>query len=175
VEIAQVGDPIVHTPKVDTHPTTWDHPPFILPIPKPLIDLYQIGNDAIRIAQQDALHTVQQLLHSNQVTTEQIDLAATMVVEAIDGYHELAQTIWPMAHPPTSDETTKLHHHHKIRHKTTKTHHTTQKHAQQLAPQIKKQCNNRYRPKTHKTNPNTSKRSTKTPRHSQPRGHPDLM
>ncbi len=58
-EISQVGDPIAHTLKVDTHPTTRDHPPFILPIPKPLIDLYQRGNDTIRIAQQGALHTVQ--------------------------------------------------------------------------------------------------------------------
>jgi len=30
-------------------------------------------------------------------------------VEAIDGYHQLTQTIWPMAQPPTIDTTTKLH------------------------------------------------------------------
>ena len=53
--LAQVGDPILHTHMVDTYTTTRDHPLFTLPIPKPLIDLYQLGNDAIRIAQQDAL------------------------------------------------------------------------------------------------------------------------
>ena len=39
-EIPQIEDPTSHTSKVDTHPATRDHPPFNIPIPKPLIDLY---------------------------------------------------------------------------------------------------------------------------------------
>jgi hypothetical protein len=38
-EIPQIGDLTPVPPMVDTYPTTRDHPPFILPIPKPLIDL----------------------------------------------------------------------------------------------------------------------------------------
>ena len=60
---------------VDTHPTTRDHPPpFNLKIPKPLIDLYQLGNDTIRIAQQEVLLTIEKLLDSAKVTTDQIDI-----------------------------------------------------------------------------------------------------
>ena len=93
-EIAQIGDPTLPTPMADNYPTTRDYLPFTLASPS---YLYQLGNDAIRIAQQDALHTIQQLLNSSQATTEQIDIAAKMVVETIDGYHQLAQKIWPMA------------------------------------------------------------------------------
>jgi hypothetical protein len=93
----------------DTYPTTRDHPPCILPIPKPLIDLYQLGNYTTRIAQQEALLTIQQLNDSEQVTTNQIDIAAKLVVEAIDKYHHLAQTIWPMAQPPPRDTSIQLH------------------------------------------------------------------
>jgi hypothetical protein len=76
---------------VDTYPTTRDHPPFHHLIPKPLIDLYQLGNDDTRLAQQEALLTIQQLFDSDQVTTTQIDRAAKLVVDVIDGYHLLAQ------------------------------------------------------------------------------------
>jgi hypothetical protein len=94
---------------VDTYPTTRDHPPFIIPIPKPLIDLYQLGNETARTAQEETLLTIQQLTASEQVTTDQIDIAANMAVETIDSYHRLAQTIWPMAQPPPRDTNTKLH------------------------------------------------------------------
>ena len=73
-EIPQIGDPTSHTSTVDTHPTTRDPPPFNLPIPKPLIDLYQLGNDTIRIAQQEVLLTIEKLLDSAKVTTDQIDI-----------------------------------------------------------------------------------------------------
>ena len=112
----QIGDPISHPPSVDTYPTTRDHPPFQLPISKPLIDLYQLGNDGTRITQQKALLTIQQLLASDQITTTQIDRAVQLVVGVIDSYHFLAQKIWPMAQPPENDTTTKLHPHHIIRH-----------------------------------------------------------
>ena len=91
------------------YPTTRDHLPFHLPIPKPLIDLYQLGNEDTRLTQQGALLTTQQLLDSGQVTTDQIDRAAKLVVDTIDGYHLLAQKIWPVAQPPTNDTTTNLH------------------------------------------------------------------
>ncbi len=84
-------------------------PPFILPKPKPLIDLYQLGNETTRTAQEKTLLTFQQLTDSEQTTTDQIDIAAKMVVETIDSYHRLAQTIWPMAQPSPRDTNTKLH------------------------------------------------------------------
>ncbi len=84
-EIPQIEDPISHLPSLDTYPTMRDHPPANLPIPKPLIYLYQLGNDNTRIAQQEALFTIQQFLDSNQVTTNQLDRAAKLAVEAIDG------------------------------------------------------------------------------------------
>jgi hypothetical protein len=84
-------------------------PPFNLPIPKPLIDLFQLGIDNTRIAQKEALLTIQQLLDSYHVTTDQIDIAAKLILEAIDGYHLLSQTIWQMAQPPTRDTSIKLH------------------------------------------------------------------
>ena len=59
-EILQIGDPISNTSSVDTYSATPDHPPFNLPIPKLLIDLYQLGNDNARIAQEEALLTIQQ-------------------------------------------------------------------------------------------------------------------
>jgi hypothetical protein len=95
---------------VDTYPTTRDHPPFILPIPKPLIDLYHLGNETTRTAQEETLLTIQQLTTSEKVTTDQIDIAAKIVVETINSYHRLAQKIWPMAQPPPRDTNTKLHH-----------------------------------------------------------------
>jgi hypothetical protein len=65
VEISQIGDPTPHILKVDTYPTTRDLPPFNLPIPKPLIDLYQLRNDTTPIAQQEALLTIRELLNSD--------------------------------------------------------------------------------------------------------------
>jgi hypothetical protein len=108
-EIPQIGDLAPVPPSMETYPTTRDHPPFILPIPKPLIDLYQLGNETTRTAQNDTLFTIQQLTTSERVKTDQIDIAAKMVVETIDAYHQLAQTIWPMARPTSRDTTTNLH------------------------------------------------------------------
>jgi len=89
-EIPQIGDPNP-PPSVDTYTAKRDHPPFHLPIPKPLIDLYQLGSEDTRITQQEALLTPQQFLYSDQVTTAQIDRAAKLVVDTIYGYHLLAQ------------------------------------------------------------------------------------
>ena len=109
VEIPQIGDLAPYPSTADTYPTTRDHPPFILPTPKPLIDLYQLGNDTTRTAQEETLLTIQQLTAAEHITTDQIDIAAKMVVATIDSYHRLAQTIWPMAQPPQHNTSTKLH------------------------------------------------------------------
>jgi hypothetical protein len=108
-EISQIGDANFHPLLVDPYPTRRDHPPFVLSIPKPLTDLYQLGNGDTRTSQQEAIFSIQQLLGPEQVTTDQINKAPKLVVKAIDGYHLLAQTIWPIAQPPISETSTKLH------------------------------------------------------------------
>ncbi len=79
-EIPLIGDLTPDPHMADTYPTTRDHPPFIIPIPKPLIDLYQLGNATTRTTQEETLLTIQQLTDSEQVTTDQIDIAAKMIV-----------------------------------------------------------------------------------------------
>ena len=71
-EIPQIGDPCFRSSSVDTYPTTRDHPPFILPILKLRIDLYQTGTDNTRASQQEALLTIQKLLGSDKITTDQL-------------------------------------------------------------------------------------------------------
>jgi hypothetical protein len=90
-EVPQIGDLVPALPIMDTYPATRDHPPFILPIPKPLIDLYHLGNETTRTTHKETLFTIQQLTASEEVTTDQIDIAAKMVVETMDTYHLLAQ------------------------------------------------------------------------------------
>ena len=87
-EMPQIRDPSLHT---TTFPTTRDHPPFILPIPKRLIDLYQLREHNTRTTQQETLLTLHQLFNSDQVTTDKIDKAAKLVVDTIDGYNLLAK------------------------------------------------------------------------------------
>ena len=106
-EIPQIGDLAPAPLTMDTYPTTRDYPSFILPIPKPLIDLYQLGNETTRTAHKETLLTIQQLTASKRVTTDQIDIAAKIVVETIDTYHLIAQQIW--IQPPSQATTTKLH------------------------------------------------------------------
>ena len=65
----------------DTYPATRDHPPVILPIPKPHIDLYKLGDDTTRTAQEETLLTIQQLTDPEHATTDQIDIAAKMAVK----------------------------------------------------------------------------------------------
>ena len=64
-EKPQIGDLAPHPPHGGHVPHhARPPPPFILPIPKPLIDLYQLGNDATRTAQEETLLTIQQLTDS---------------------------------------------------------------------------------------------------------------
>jgi hypothetical protein len=111
--IPQIGYPNPHTSSTPTFPTTRDHPPFILPIPKPLIDLYQLGDGNTRTTQQEALLTLQQLIDSNQIATDQIDKAAKLIIDTIDGYHLLAQK--KIANGSTI--------HHRNQHQTAPSHH----------------------------------------------------
>jgi hypothetical protein len=89
-EIPHIGDPSPHPPSITTFPTTRDHPSFILPIPKPLIDLYQLRDDNTRTTQEETLLTIHQLLDSDHVFTDRIDKAAKLVVDAIDRCHLLS-------------------------------------------------------------------------------------
>ena len=89
--IPQIEDPSPINSSTSTFPTTRDHPPFLLSIPKPLIDLYQLGDDNTRTFQQEALLALQQLHYSTQVTTDHIDKAAKLIVDAINNYHLLAK------------------------------------------------------------------------------------
>jgi hypothetical protein len=73
-EIPQIGDLTPIPLMVEAYPTMRDHPPFILPIPKPLIDLYQLGNETTRTALEETLLTIQHLIDSKQITTDQIDI-----------------------------------------------------------------------------------------------------
>ena len=68
LEIPQQGEPNPQTSPATQIPTTRDHPPFILPIPKPPIDLYQLGNDNTRSSIPKTLDTVHHLYTISQVT-----------------------------------------------------------------------------------------------------------
>ena len=77
-------------------PTTRNHPPFTLPIPKPLIDLYQLGDNATKLVLEKAQITLDFLSTFTNTTTNDIDNAATLVIHTLTQYHNLAQSIWPM-------------------------------------------------------------------------------
>ncbi len=69
-EIPLIGYLTPDLPTIDAYPTTRNHPSFILTMPKPLIDLYHLGNDTTRIAQEETLLIIQQLTEAEQVTTD---------------------------------------------------------------------------------------------------------
>jgi hypothetical protein len=89
-------------------PTTRDHPPFILPIPKPLIDLYQLGSANTQTTIETASKNIQDLFTVNAVTPTHIDTAAKYVINMIGTYHTQAQTIWPMTEKAPSTKPKKL-------------------------------------------------------------------
>jgi hypothetical protein len=100
--IPQIGEEMAHTPP--THkkiPTTRDHPPFILPIPKPLIDLYQLGDATTRPALEEAKRLSSDLNVSHETTTKDIDKAAKLVIIAIQNYHKLVHTAYQLANRTT--------------------------------------------------------------------------
>jgi hypothetical protein len=80
-----------------------------MPIPKPLIDLYQLGdtNTALSL---DKAQTLLTCTHkSTAASTKDIDNAAKLVINSLTHFHQLAQSIWPMAQTPATPHQTKLH------------------------------------------------------------------
>jgi len=99
--IPQVGNPTPQTKHNTTNTTTTkNHPPFTLPIPKPLINLYQLGNDATKLAFEKAQNTLAFLSTSTETTAKDIDNATKLVIHTLTQYHNLAQSIWPMTQSP---------------------------------------------------------------------------
>jgi hypothetical protein len=90
-------------------PTTRSHPPVLLPIPKPLIDLYQLGNADTTTNHISASNYLTKLTHSTHMKTTKIDKVADHIINMINAYHELAQQIWPMAALDTPSAPDKLH------------------------------------------------------------------
>jgi hypothetical protein len=65
------------------NPTTRSHPPFLLPIPRNFIDLYQLGNPSTSTNTQHTSQTLNNLLMAQSATTDQIDYAAAQVMTII--------------------------------------------------------------------------------------------
>ena len=63
--------------------TTRSHPPFLLPIPRNLIDLCQLGNTTTSTNTQHTSQTLNKLLRAHITTTDQIDYAAAQVMTII--------------------------------------------------------------------------------------------
>jgi hypothetical protein len=87
------------------NPITRSHPPFKLPIPRNLIDLYQLGNPSTSNNTQLTSQKLNNLLRAQSTTIDQIDNAATQVMTIIHEYHDITIQIWPMQ-TPKSDTTT---------------------------------------------------------------------
>jgi hypothetical protein len=108
--IPLIGDnPTHHSPTTTQIPTTITHPPFILPIPKPLIELYQLGDTSTNKAQLAATTYLAQLTNTPTITTNKIDKAADHIITMLNTYHELAQKTWPMAQAISHPEQEKIH------------------------------------------------------------------
>ena len=108
--IPQTGDkPAQTSTTTTTIPTTRTHPPFLLPIPKNLIDLYQLGDTTTNQAQTHAFAYLADLANSSKITHSEIDKAADHIITMLNTYHTLAQQIWPMAQPGLHHETEKMH------------------------------------------------------------------
>jgi hypothetical protein len=106
LDLSQIG---INTTPDPSHKqknqTTRSHPPFQLPIPRNLIDLYQLGNPATSNNTQHTSQTLNNLLMTQSPTTDQIDYAAVQVMTIIHEYHNIATHIWPMQ-TPRPDTTT---------------------------------------------------------------------
>ena len=96
--IPQIG--IIPPPTTTTHttiPISGDHPPFVIAIPKTLIELYQLGNATTRQAQDEATGLLSILNASPTASTQNIDKSAKLAIATLQHFHNLAQSIWPMA------------------------------------------------------------------------------
>jgi hypothetical protein len=97
LKLPQIGS--IATPDIKhkhMNPTTRSHPPFLLHVPRNLIDLYQPGNPSTSTNTQHTSQTLNNLLLARPATTDRIDYAATQVVTIIHEYHDIATQIWPM-------------------------------------------------------------------------------
>ena len=100
LDLSQIGDTQQRDAKhTHSNPTTGSHPPFILPIPTHLVELYKLGSTSTKANTQRTTQTTTALLHDNNATTDQIDYAAAQIMTIIYGYHDIATTIWPMQQP----------------------------------------------------------------------------
>ncbi len=90
-------------------PTTRSHSPFLLPIPKPLIDLYQLGDTSTNTTHNDASTYLTKLAHSFKITHTKIHKALDYIITMLNAYHELAPKTWPIAQPGPPPELEKLH------------------------------------------------------------------
>jgi hypothetical protein len=107
--IPKIGDDASPPPNLSPPiPTTRDHPPFILPIPKHLIDLYQLGNANTQTTLEKASNYIHDLITSNDITPTHIDKTTKYVINMIDIYRTHAHTIWPMTEQTPSTEPKKL-------------------------------------------------------------------
>jgi hypothetical protein len=64
-----------------------------LPIPKPLINLYQLGDATTRPALEEAKRLLSDLHASHGATTKDIDKAAKLIITTLNHYHNLAHII----------------------------------------------------------------------------------
>ena len=97
LDLPQIGS---ITPPDPTHklknPTTRSLPPFLLPIPRNLIELYQLVNPSTSTNTQHTSQTLKNLLMAQSATTDQIDYAAAQVMAIIHEYQDIATQIWSM-------------------------------------------------------------------------------
>ena len=78
--LSKIGDIQLHNAKrAHTNPSTRSHPPFIIPIPQYLVDLYRLGKDSIKTKTTSTSHTITTLLHDDNATANQIGFATAHV------------------------------------------------------------------------------------------------
>jgi len=110
LHIPQIGDDTLSlTTTTLPIPTTRDHHPFILPIPRPLIDLYRLGDANTQPTLEKASDDLHELTSSNDTTTTHIVKAAKYVITVLlTTYNKHAQTIWSMTQQTPPMEAKKL-------------------------------------------------------------------
>jgi hypothetical protein len=100
VDMPQIGD--IQTPEAkhtNTNPTTRSHPPLILPTPRNLIDLHQMGNATTTANTRHISSTFNTLLNDDTAINDHPYFAAAEVMTIIHEYHDIATDIWPMQSP----------------------------------------------------------------------------
>ena len=97
LDLPQIGHITTPDPKqTQKNPTTRSHPPLPLPIPRNLIDLYQLGNPSTLANTQLISQTLNNLFTAPTVTADQLDYDAAQVMTITHEYHDIATHIWPL-------------------------------------------------------------------------------